>query len=250
MTVTAENRQSQTGSNETERSLREQDARQLIHDIIGRHEEYFADPSNRLEFIQTQDADSFLQIARYANAKLRGEKPLQLRQDPDEKGAFLPMMHTPSHDDKEDSFRNGYRAIQEYLESSTDPEDKKIEGVAMATEALVIWVHPFNDGNGRTGRFLGKLIEDGATDIDALVAETAASRNRPRVYDEKYQSRQGALKDANNDDLLLDEDEREEMREKAKRMHEDPDAIHLSIKRLLENDAVRQRTLRNVTKAA
>lgn len=52
----------------------------------------------------------------------------------------------------------------------------------MAIEALIIWVHPFNDGNGRTSRFLGKFIEDGAVDVEDLIVSTVDRLHRMREY--------------------------------------------------------------------
>lgn len=232
--------------NEREVEVRTQDAAGLVHDIIGRHQEYFAEPKNRLEFIKEQSADEFLSIARYVNAKLRSETPHQLKYDENEKGSFLPMLHTPSHEDKPAAFASGYEAIQEYIETSEDSESKKIEGVAMATEALVIWTHLFNDGNGRTSRFLGRLVEDGAANVDELVAQTAAQGERNRIYPDKYATREGRLSVANNQEIMLDDEEREEMRTEAKRLPSDVTSMKLSIKNLLESDDVRQRTLRYV----
>lgn len=244
MTSSIENRQHQSGHNEQECILRGNDTRRLVQELIGRRAEFFADPANRLEFIQSQDADGFLRMVKYINAKLRSEKPHQLRQREDEKGGFLPMLHTPSREDKPDAFKRGYEAIQEYVSTSSDSIEKKIEGVAMAMEALVIWVHPYNDGNGRTGRFLGKLVEEGAVDVDSLVEETVSGGNRRRVYKDKFATKEGHLSDADNKEIMYDDNEREEIREKARSLPTDIEGMYLSVKQLLEDDAVRQRTLR------
>ncbi len=245
MTASIENRQHQSSDNEHELALRENATYQLVHDLIGKHEEFFDDPSNRLEFVQAQSAEDFLRIAHYVNAKLRGKKQHELLQRKNENGGFLPLMHTPSIQDKPAAFMRGYAAIQDYINNTADSIDKKIEGVAMAVEALVIWVHPFNDGNGRTGRFLAKLIEGGASDIDSLVAETASGGNRARVYSDRFATREGILADADNEEIMLEDDERKEMKEKAKSLPTDIKAMYLSVKRLLENDSVRHNTLRH-----
>lgn len=250
MSESLENRQHLSSNNVQELAQREADTRQLVDDIVGRSGEFFAVPENRLEFIGSQDADSFYRIARHVNARLRGEKPHLLRHDPNEKGAFLPMLHTPSHDDKIPAFRKGYQAIQEYIASSSDPVDKKITNVAMATEALVIWTHPFNDGNGRTSRFLGKLIEEGATDVDSLVAETAAGKERGRMYDRVLATKEGTLEAADNENIMLDDDERDEMRLRAEGLPNDIDAMYLNVQRLLQDESVQQHALRHAKEPA
>lgn len=213
---------------------------QLVRDVIGRHAEFFADPENRLEFVKSHSAKDFYMISQYVNAKLRGERPHELRLLKGERaGGSLPMMHTPKSSDKPKAFSRGYAAIQEYLATTTDSIEKQIEGVAMATEALIIWVHPFVDGNGRTSRFMAKLIEDGATDIDALAQETAFREERNTIYKSRYMTKESMLADANNEDLMLEDDERDEMRQRAEKLPSDPVGMYLSIKRLLDNDDVR-----------
>lgn len=243
------NRQKVYSRDPQELETRTQDVGQLVHEIIGRNQDFFAEPQSRLDFIEGQSSEDFLRLAQYVNAKLRGEKPYQLRHDENEKGGFLSALHTPSYEDKPVAFKNGYEVLRNYLETSTDSTEKKIEGAAMAVEALVIWVHPFNDGNGRTSRFMAKLIEDGAADIEELVEESAVKGVRNRFYKrDNYSTREGVLAKANNKDMVFDDDEdeeaRDEMRERARHLPSDVVGIGLSIKNLLENDEVRQKTLR------
>lgn len=224
---------------EVEQQERTDAVKQLMHDVIGRHTEYFSDPNNRLEFIKGQTADSFLQLSRYINAKLRGEKPHHLNSQPQEMlGAGLPMMHTPSGQDKPAAFASGFTAIQEYLANTEDSIEEQIAGAAKATEALIIWVHPFVDGNGRTSRFLAKLIEDGAVDSEELVKQTVSSADRKTYYKHRYATKEGKLEDANNEDLILDNDEREEMRVAADKLPTDIQAMYANIKRLLEDKTI------------
>lgn len=241
MSVDSIDRQNMSSNNPEERATRERETHELLDGLLGRHQEFFADPKNRLEFLEGQDAAGFYRLAQHINARLRGLIPREVRRDDDEKGAFLPMLHTPSHADKPDAFRRGFDAIHEYLRDSGDLPEAKLEKVAAAAEALVIWVHPFNDGNGRTSRFMGKFIEQGGTDSDALIAETISGYNRGTVYNFKLRTRESELSDANNEDLLLDDDEREEMRAKAEMLPDDIEGMYLSIKRLLESDELQVR---------
>lgn len=236
-------RQHKTSTDPQELELREDETRGLIHDIVGRHTEFFADPENRIDFLVHQEPGDFLKIAQYVNAKLRGEKPHQLRNDENEGNGVLPAMHTPHKTVKPEAFQRGFAEVQRYLEESDDDTEKKIQGAAMAVEALTIWVHPFNDGNGRTSRFLAKMIESGATNIDDLIDQTSSKQNRESLYKERYASRESLVATANDDDIMLDDEERDEIREKAEKTSSDVHAIPLSIRRLLNDEDVRMRAL-------
>lgn len=236
MSVSPSERRKLSSRDSEERTTRKREACELLNGLLGRHQEFFADSENRLKFLQDQDAASFYRLAQHINARLRGLIPREVRQDSDEEGGFLPLLHTPSHADKPDAFRRGFDAIHEYLQDSGDAPDAKLEKVAAATEALVIWVHPFYDGNGRTSRFMGKFIEQGGADVDALIAETISGRKRGTIYDFKVHTRESELADANNEDLLFDDDEREKIRAGAEALPDDIEGMYLSIKRLLGSD--------------
>lgn len=224
---------------------RVEDAKRLVFGIVGRHAEFFADPDNRIEFFKNQTADDVFRMAQYVNAKVRGEKLHELRKIPEEKlGSDLPSLHTPESADKQAAFGRGYDAIREYLDTTEDGTDKQIQSIAMASEALIIWVHPFSDGNGRTSRFIGKLIEEGATDMDSLVEETASFKARPMYYKQKIASRESQIETADNEELMLDDDERDEIRENAKNLPDDIEAMYLSVKGILEDATIREDILR------
>lgn len=239
-------RQYKTANNEAEKTLRIEETQAFIHDLIGRHAEYFSTPENRLDFLRTTSAVDFFRIAQHINARLRGKRAWEVRRD-GEKGGFLPGIHTPSDDDKPEAFKRGYEAIQEYLRDSNDPVDKKINGVALATEALIVWVHPFNDGNGRTSRFVGKFIESGAVDIEDLLSHTVSKVERGTFFEKRYmyQTRESSLAEANNADYFgMDDKERDDMRQRAETFPSNIDAMHLNIKRLLESDELQDRVRR------
>lgn len=242
-------RQRLSDSDPQEYAHREADTRQLIDDITARSGDFFATPENRLDFMESQDGESFYRIAQHINARLRGEKSILLRRDPAERGAFLPALHTPSYDDKVPAFLKGYQAIQEYIADSSDSIDKKVSSVAMAVEALCIWVHPFNDGNGRTSRFLAKLIEDGMEDVDTLVEQTISRKSRGYAYTSLLMSKESALKTAEDEDVMLDDDERDEIRLNAESLPSDVDSIYLSIQRLLRDETVQLHAMRHAKQA-
>ncbi|MCA9309017.1 Fic family protein [Candidatus Saccharibacteria bacterium] len=193
--------------------------------------EFFTEPQNRLDFISSLDADEFADLARHINARMRGYEPRE-KTTIHEKGGFLPLEATPKAKEKPESLEAGFNAIKEYLDNSADSVEEKTRGVGMAVEALIIWVHPYNDGNGRTSRFLAKFIEDGTTDIDELITETASNDSRQRIYNGTLRVDQWNLvKDA---DLIMDDDELESYRVTEMPVAE---GIAKSLKRLLENKA-------------
>lgn len=233
-------RQRLSGNDAGEQSMRIKDTQALIDGLVGRHERFFADPSNRIQFMLETSPDGFLDMTRYVNAKLRGEKPRILRLDSSEQGASLRLLHTPDKENKPEAFRQGYAEIQNYLHSSEDDIDTKIKGAAMAIEALIIWVHPFNDGNGRTSRFMARMVESGVSDVPDLISQTVSNQNRGVYNREKLQSMESILAEANNPNIMLDDEERSELRKQAAEAPNDTDAISLSIRQLLDSGSMRQ----------
>lgn len=241
------NSQTPRTTEEEEHLTRVDNVNYLMNGIIGRHFENFEDPQDRIDFMRQQSAKNFFRLSQHINARLRGETPHKLRRSPEERlGGRLPMLHTPAPKDKLGAFSSGFNAIQEYIGETDDSIEKQIEGVAMASEALIIWVHPFGDGNGRVSRFVGKFLEEGAIDPDSLIEETVSEGARSMVYGhQKLASRESRLAIANDSEMAMDEPGREEMRKDAAALPSDVDAMYLSVKRLLEEDSVRNNVLKN-----
>lgn len=215
-----------------ERSTAERtvDAEKLVKDLeLDKDAEYFADPENRLQFFESIDFDEFFDLAQHVNARMRGLEPREGGNHQDQ-GAYLPMLATPLAVEKRPAFEAGFNTIQRYLKDTDDSIEERVRGLGMATEALIIWVHPFNDGNGRTSRFFGKFIDDGTEDIGLLVGETADKNARLRMYYESLRVDQGNMvKDL---DLILEDDEIEEYKKTEMPI---ADGISLSIDRLLRD---------------
>jgi len=225
-------RQEMSANIAVERKMREEDAQALIDGIIGRNGEFFAKPENRLAFLKEQDGDSFLRIAQFVNAKLRGEKPYELRRDESGIGGTLPLDHTPSPEDKPKAFRRGFEAISEYLADSDDSLEQQIEKTAAACKTLIILVHLFKDGNGRTSRFVAELMRGGAS--PELLAETVSDRGGDYDYPRSIDTKESLYAVANSEAFLLDDEEREELRERADGLPNDIEGMYLNIKQILE----------------
>ncbi len=221
---------------------RQEGATQLLSDFeLTQDAEFFSDPVNRLNFIDSLEFEEFVGITRHVNDRVRGFEPRD-KITANEKGGFLPFFLTPSQAEKPEAFRAGFEAIKSYIKESPETADEKVQSVGMAVEALIVWVHPFSDGNGRTSRFLGKFIEDGTTDTDQLIVETSNREARLRMYGEY--SRVDNVTDADNEDVLLDDAERENIR-RAQADLPIVKGIELSVKRLLEDKSMQQKVLDN-----
>jgi hypothetical protein len=209
------------------------DTSKLIEDLDLREDaEFFAEPTHRIELLQSLTPEDFFDVIQHVNARVRGFEPRN-RDTAREEGGTLPLLATPPSKDKPASFRAGFEEIQKYLNESSDDVAQKIKGAAMATEALIIWVHPSEDGNGRTSRFLGKFIEDGTTDIKQLISETVNIDNRLRMYENYLRVDQGNV--FKGLDVPFDDAKKENLKKTEMPIAE---GIALSIKRLLEDKSV------------
>lgn len=228
--------------NQEQLNTRHADAQTLVQDFdLLRDAEFFANPAQRVEFLKKLEYKDFFDIAQHVNARMRGYEPRD-GQNRGERGGSLPFLRTPKSTEKQEAFQKGFESIQDYLINSDDTVEEKVKGAGMATEALLIWVHPFNDGNGRTARFLGTFIEDGTHDVDGLIASTVTSGVRQRSYGENLRVDKGNLYSVDDDIIMTDEEAAafaEEIRNTSMPV---ADGIAQSIKHLLE-DKRRQRRI-------
>lgn len=217
---------------------RQQEASQLLDDFeLRKDAEFFSEPSNRVAFLKSLSGEEFYDIAQHVNARVRGFEPRD-KITAGEEGGYLPMMKTPIAEQKPEALQKGFQIIEQYLEKSNDSDEQKLRGVGMAAEALIVWVHPFNDGNGRTSRFLGSFIENGTTDTEQLLKDTSNRNERMRIYPEFL--RVDNTSDVQNPDLLIDDDERAEIIKDQENLPI-TEGISLSIKRLLEDKTLQDR---------
>lgn len=221
-------------SEEMDRRMKSVDS--LIDDFNLRQDaSYFADPEHRLALVEGLSTEEFIDLAYHVNARMRNQDP-RYRENKLDVGASLPLLGTPESSEKIKAFVTGLDAIRSYLSNSNDSVDYKLNGAGMALEALIIWVHPFNDGNGRTARFLGKFIEDGTGFTDDLRSETVSQEIRLRDYGNGL--RVDLYNLVKDQDIIWNEGELEAI--KAKTDMPVDLGIEQSIKRLLYDDRYRQ----------
>lgn len=196
-------------------------------------------PESRLKYFL--DKNNIFRWVIATNAGLRGKGLGELSSDirsGKEGHGMLLALHTPATRDKFACFNSGVEAVQEYVNSSRESTEEKLDAIAMAYEALIIWTHIFNDGNGRTSRFIGKLIEDGLGDVDGLVAETISGSNRQTGYFPTVKTREGVLEDLNNSELWVSNED--ELRDNLDSFPNDIEGMKLNIKAILEDEELRR----------
>lgn len=169
----------------------------------------FSEPEARLEFLSGDNFKRYvLSLMVTVNAGLRGMNRKDLVADMKsgkERGAELSMLHTPASPREKSGYMvAGIEAIREYINTSDEAVNEKVEAVSMAYEALIVWTHMFNDANGRTSRFMAQLIKDGPSDGEKLTSETVSKAGRP-IYNHTIQTREALLEMRGDSDILSDE---------------------------------------------
>lgn len=174
------------------------------------------------------------------NARLRGKDPKEawgdLRAGKEGHG-ILPLDYTPAGGAKIDCISKGTEAIKNYIDGSKDDMPTKLDTVAMAWEMLIVRTHLFNDGNGRTSRFVAEFIRNGLDDKENLL-KTATSTVNP-VYRRILESRESMLYDADNYDLAINEEDRETLRKQAEEAPSEVEVMEMHIKRILDDEEYR-----------
>lgn len=191
-------------------------------------------PESRLECFL--DPDSSLRWTIATNAGLRGKDLGELLSDirsGKEGRSILLALHTPAARDKFACFTSGVEAICEWANSSEKTTEEKLQGIAEAYEALIIWTHIFNDGNGRTSRFIRRIIKSGFNDIGELEREVVSNETPRPDHNPHFITKQAAIEYLNNSELCVPNED--ELRANLDSFPDDIEGMKLNIAYLLDN---------------
>lgn len=219
-----------------EYNQRKQRVGDLIEQQVANHPELWHNKEQRLAFVG--DSEAMLRLITTANATMRGKTYNELQAEREagtEVGASLGLLSTPPSDLKLACFKRGQDAISEYIESSDATIDEKLDASAMAYEALIIWTHAFNDGNGRASRFTARLIEAGGEDVDDLTQQTAAGMYRQTHYDPYYMTKQAVQQQFDNPNLMLSDEERADLKAEIDNYPDDEATMYKNVAQLLRD---------------
>lgn len=192
-------------------------------------------PESRLEYFL--DLNNSLRLVIATNAGLRGKGLDELLSDIQsgkEGHGMLLALHTPATRDKFACFNSGVEAICEWANSSEKTTEEKLQGIAEAYEALIIWTHIFNDGNGRAGRFIRQIIKSGLNNsIGELEEEAVSNKTRRPAHRPYFRTRQAVEEDLNNSELFVPNED--ELRANLDSFPDDIEGMKLNIAHLLDN---------------
>ena len=191
-------------------------------------------PESRLEYFLDKNNSFRLVIA--ANAGRRGKDLGELLSDIQsgkEGHGMLLALHTPATGDKLECFNSGVEAIRKWANSPEKTTEEKLQGIAEAYEALIIWTHIFNDGNGRTGRFIRQIIKSGLNNIGELEEEAISNKTRRPAHRPYFRTRQAVEEDLNNSELCVPNED--ELSANLDSFPDDIEGMKLNIAHLLDN---------------
>lgn len=201
------------------------------------------DSEMMLDFLSNSDVADVLSLLVTINAGLRGVERKKLVENMNNggEGSWLLSLHTPaSSQDKHDYMVAGIEEIGRYIDSSGEDVDQKKEAVSMAYEALIVWTHMFNDGNGRTSRFMAELIKNGLNDEEHLVSEAVSGVDRITYRHTIATKEYIKWLQSSNDILLEKSDERD-----PNAYMSDIEAIKLEMQKILQNPDYREELKRD-----
>jgi len=120
-------------------------------------EEIFSSEENKREFIENLKPEEFMELLNGINGILRHKERQDWAMDGhtvELRATLLPESYTPPRqEDKPELLRQTLSAAQEM-----DRNDDSLEDIGLMAAAALNAIHPYLDGNGRTGRMMHLLL--------------------------------------------------------------------------------------------
>lgn len=114
-------------------------------------------PSERRRYFTELPNEDFHRMVGYVNSITRGEKISYEYED----GQF-PMGETPELEEKGDLMELTFDTVKEILTDDEIDDETALRRAGLTLAGAINYIHPFKNGNGRTGRVLHYLIEFGS----------------------------------------------------------------------------------------
>lgn len=120
-------------------------------------------PEKRVDFFKRLTDAQYKKMLGYINSLTRGERVRY-----DYADGQLPMQETPALDQKEPLMNETFASIREILGRKEVPPRDMLRLAALTLAGAINVTHPYENGNGRTGRVMHYLMEFGTERGDAL----------------------------------------------------------------------------------
>lgn len=115
-----------------------------------------ATPEARRNLFGSMSDEQYKKMLGYVNSITRKEKI-----DYEYKDGQLPMDSTPPMEDKERLMNMTYQTVREILNDDNRDNLNSLRRAALTLAGAVNYIHPYENGNGRTGRVAHYLMEYG-----------------------------------------------------------------------------------------
>ena len=144
--------------------------------------EQLADPELRRDYLGHLSKEDFIQEIQAINGIIRGHTDGSL-QTFDGDTVVLATHDVPRQEDKEALLGDIWTGVQEILTDPSLDADKALEYAGALTGLGILFIHPFDDSNGRTSRTMSRLIrggtgEDFGPDLEKALGKDGSSYER------------------------------------------------------------------------
>lgn len=161
------------------------------------------DENARRELLTRLSAEEYCQLITGVNGILRGKEKEDWRMD----GVGVTVAGTevigqhifPNHKDKQEILEKSWAGAQQMNAAGRD-----LEEIGMLLGSMLVETHPFNDGNGRTSRFVYSMVKKGYSQEE--VREILGEKGRDKYdmalskkyIDKLFHARQGKMNEELN----------------------------------------------------
>jgi hypothetical protein len=119
-------------------------------------DEHLADPAERRRLFETMSNEGYTKMFGFVNSLTRGEKPNYSYED-----GNLPMLETPKLEDKSALMDATFESVRGILSDRETDDATALRRAGLTMAGAIDYIHPKENGNGRTGRTLHYLMEFG-----------------------------------------------------------------------------------------
>lgn len=136
-------------------------------------------PQERRRYFGDLSNEEYKKVLGYINSLSRAQ-PI----DYEYKNGQLPLEPTPPFQDKERLMNITFQAVRNILSSTDLVDTKALRTAALTLAGAIDYIHPYENGNGRTGRVAHYLIEFGTQrGPEAFESELYAVIGKLPMYD-------------------------------------------------------------------